>query len=395
MKYYLSGTFLSQIRITPNRLSKMISDKPAINYQVPGDRLTSIDALRGLTMFFIIGGEGIFTSLWGIWPNPVTEALAKNMEHAGWKGFYFYDQIFPLFLFLVGVLIPVVILRNRERGKTNREILLHAGKRTLVLILLGLVNYGLLRFDWPAMRWSSVLGRIGICYFFSVLLALHTNWRFQVLVFLTILIGYWAAVEFIPVPGFGPGVLTPEGSLTTWLDQKIIPGALGLGIYDRQGVLSTFTALATTITGVLAGYWLCSEKSATQKTFGFVAAGLILLAAGWIWGQFFFISRNIWTSSFVLYSSGWSLLALALFYWIIDVKGYRKWSIFLVVIGMNAITIWVGQRLIDFKFTTDMLFLGVSKYFGVMKPLFLAICLVGIKWLFLWFLYKRKIFLKA
>jgi predicted acyltransferase len=361
----------------------------------PENRLVSIDALRGLTMFFIIGGERIFTSLFQIWPNPVTEALSNNMEHAGWEGFYFYDQIFPLFLFLVGLLIPTVIFRSRQKGKTDKEIFFHMSKRTVVLILLGLANYGLLRFDWPAMRWSSVLGRIGICYFFAGLLVLRTNWRVQVLVIISILIGYWAAVKFIPVPGYGAGVLTPEGCLTTWLDQRIIPGTLGLGIYDRQGVLSTFTALASTMIGVLAGYWICTERTGNQKTAGFIIAGVIFLAAGWIWGQFFFISRNVWTSSFVLYSSGWSLLAIALFYWIIEVKGFKKWTFFLVVIGMNAVTIWVGQRFIDFKFTSDAIFLGVSKYFGILQPLFLALCLVGIKWLFLWFLYRKNIFLKA
>ena len=177
-----------------------------------GNRLTSIDALRGFTMFFIIGGEGIFTSLLpDLAKYDDTEALAKNMEHAGWEGFYFYDQIFPLFLFLVGLLIPTVILRSKEKGKTNKEIFFHISKRTIVLILLGLANYGLLRFDWPAMRWSSVLGRIGICYFFASLLVLHTNWRVQAYVIIAILMGYWAAVKFIPVPGYGPGVLTPEG----------------------------------------------------------------------------------------------------------------------------------------------------------------------------------------
>jgi predicted acyltransferase len=362
----------------------------------PSDtRLVSIDALRGLTMFFIIGGEGIINSLFKIWPNQVTEALSGNMEHAGWEGFYFYDQIFPMFLFLVGLLIPVVILRSRKKGITNREILMHVSKRAIILILLGLANYGFLRFDWPAMRWSSVLGRIGICYFFASLFVLYAGWRIQVAVIACLLIGYWAAVNFIPVPGYGQGVLTPEGCLTTWLDQKLIPGTLGLGIYDRQGILSTFTALASTMIGVLAGYWLCTKRSGIHKTYGFAAAGVILLAAGWIWGQFFFISRNVWTSSFVLYSSGWSLLAFALFFWIIEVKGFKKWSYFFVVIGMNAVTIWVGQRFIDFKFTSDAIFLGMSKYFGILQPLFLALCLVGLKWLFLWFLYKKNVFLKA
>lgn len=379
-----------------SKMGDTFSHKQGQHTLKPGTgRIVSIDALRGFTMLFIIGGGSFFSSFYKVWPNSFTENLAKNMHHAGWEGFYFLDLIFPLFLFLVGLILPVVISGRLERGETPRQVYRHMLKRTFVLIFLGLVNYGLLHFDWATMRWSSVLGRIGICYFLASLLLIHTNWRIQALAVLAILVGYWAAVMFIPVPGYGPGVLTPEGCLTTWLDQKLIPGALGLGIYDRQGVLSTFTSLATTLIGVLAGHWLRSGRSMKQKTLGFIIAGLVTLSAGWIWGQFFFISRNVWTSSFVLYSAGWCFLLLALFYWIIDVKNNKKWAFFLVVIGMNAITIWVGQRLIDFEFTANALFLGFSKYLGIMAPVFLTFSVLSLKWLFLWFLYRRKIFLKA
>jgi len=360
-----------------------------------GKRLTSIDALRGFTMIWIIGAEVIVHSLFKVWPNSFTRTLTVNMTHAKWEGYYFYDLVFPLFLFLVGILIPFTILRRMEAGVPKTQLYKHIIKRTLVLIFLGLVNYGLLRFDWPAMRWSSVLGRIGICYFFASLLVMHTSWRMQAVITAAILIFYYLAVMFIPVPGYGAGVLTPEGCLTTYLDQKIIPGTLGMGIYDRQGVLSTFTSLATTLIGVLAGFWLASNRSPQRKTIGLLFAGLLTLTAGWIWGQFFFISRNVWTSSFVLYSAGWSFFLLALFYWIIDVRGYKKWAFFLIVIGMNAITIWVGQRLIDFDFTAKAIFLGFSGTLGVIQPVFMAFAVFMLKWLFLWFLFKKKIFLKA
>jgi predicted acyltransferase len=368
---------------------------PAQVQTIVAKRIVSLDAMRGFTMIFIIGGGGFISSFYKAWPNPVTGILAKNMEHAGWEGFYFLDLIFPLFLFLVGVLIPFVILGRIERGISHRELYRHIVKRTLILLFLGLVNYGLLNFDWENMRWSSVLGRIGICYFLASILVIHTSWRSQVFVVLAILLGYWAAVMFIPVPGYGPGVLTPEGCLTTWLDQQLIPGKLGLGLYDRQGILSTFTALSTTLIGVLAGHWLRTDRSPNHKVLGFIIAGLITLLLGWLWGKFFFISRNVWTSSFVLYSAGWCFLLLALFYWIIDVHGHKKWAFFLVVIGMNAITIWVGQRVIDFEFTANVLFLGFSKYLGIIAPVSLAFAVLLIKWLFLWLLYKKKIFLKA
>jgi predicted acyltransferase len=362
---------------------------------ISGRRLSSIDALRGFTMIWIIGAEEVIRSLLKVWPNSFTETLAINMTHAKWEGYFFYDLIFPLFLFLVGVLLPFTVLRRMEAGVPPKQLYQHIIKRTIVLIFLGLVNYGLLYFDWPAMRWSSVLGRIGICYFFASILVIHTNWRTQAIVTAAILVAYYVAVKFVPVPGYGAGVLTPDGCLTTYIDQKIIPGALGMGIYDRQGVLSTFTALATTLIGVLAGYWLRSDRSENRKTTGLIYAGIVTLAAGWIWGQFFFIGRNVWTSSFVLFSAGWSFLLLALFYWIIDVKGYKRWSFFLIVIGMNAITIWVGQRLIDFEFTANALFLGFSNMLGIIQPIFIAFAILMLKWLILWFLYKYKIFLKA
>ena len=256
--------------------------------------------------------------------------------------------------------------------------------------------YGLLRFDWPEMRWSSILGRIGICYFFASLLVINTNWRIQAYITVAILLGHWAVLEFVPVPGYGPGVHTPEASIASWIDQQLIPGRLGIdGIYDRQGVLSTFTSIAITLLGVLAGHWMKSKRSVNQKTYGLVVAGVVLVITGWLWGQILFLSRNIYTSSTVLYSAGWCFLLMALFYWIIDVKGYKKWSFFLVVIGMNAITIWVGQRFIDFKFTSNAIFQGVSQYLGDVQPVFLAFCIILVKWYFLYFLYKHKIFLKA
>jgi len=358
-------------------------------------RITSLDALRGFAMFWIIGGGDLFKSFAKVRTTPVTEMLARQMDHAGWQGFQFLDLIFPLFLFLVGVLVPFTIGRRVEQGADRRTLYLHVAKRTLILVLLGLVDYGLLRFDWPQMRWSTVLGRIGICYFFASLLVMHTGWRAQAATGTSILLCFWAALLFVPVPGHGPGVLTPEGCLTTYVDQLLIPGKLGLGLYDRQGILSTFPALSTTLLGVLTGHWLRTRHSPRRKTMGLLAAGVASLILGHLWGKFFFLSRNIWTSSFVLYAGGWSLLLLALFYWIIDVKGYRKWAFFLIVIGMNSITIWVGQRCIDFSYTAGFVFNGILQYAGVLKPILAALSVLLLKWLFLYFLHRHKIYLKA
>jgi predicted acyltransferase len=358
-------------------------------------RITSIDALRGFAMLWIIGGGQVVRSFSRIWSNPVTEPLSRQMEHAGWAGFHFLDLIFPLFLFLVGVLLPFSIGRQVERGTDRKALYVHIAKRTLILIFLGLVDYGLLRFDWDQMRWSSVLGRIGICYFFAALLVIHTGWKTQAIVGTSILLLFWAVLMFVPVPGYGPGVLTPEGCVTTYLDQLLIPGKLGLGLYDRQGILSTFTAFSTTLMGVLTGHWLRTRHSPERKIIGLLVAGLTSVILGHIWGKFFFISRNIWTSSFVIYAGGWSLLLLALFHWVIDVKGYQRWAFFLVVIGMNSITIWVGQRFIDFTYTAGFIFDGMLQYAGVVKPVLGAFSVLMLKWLFLYFLHRHKIYLKA
>jgi predicted acyltransferase len=360
-----------------------------------GQRITSIDALRGFAMLWIMGGGDVFKSLSKVWRTPATEMLSQQMEHAGWEGFHFLDLIFPLFLFLVGVLLPFSIGRRKEQGADPKALYAHIVKRTLVLILLGLVDYGLLRFDWDQMRWSTVLGRIGICYFFAALMVVHTSWRTQAIVGTAILLLFWAALLFVPVPGYGSGVWTPEGCLTTYLDQLLIPGKLGLGLYDRQGVLSTFTAFSTTLLGVLTGHWLRTRHSPRRKIAGLLAAGLAGLILGHIWGRLFFMSRNIWTSSFVIYAGGWSLLSLALFYWIVDVKGYRKWAFFLIVIGMNSITIWVGQRCIDFSYTAGYLFDGMLRYAGAVAPVLAAFSVLMLKWLFLYFLHRHRIYLKA
>jgi len=360
-----------------------------------GGRITAIDALRGFAMFWIIGGGDLFRSFAKVRSTPVTEMLSRQMEHAGWEGFQFLDLIFPLFLFLVGVLLPFSVGRRVEQGAKRRDLYVHVAKRTLILVLLGLIDYGLLRFDWDQMRWSSVLGRIGICYFVAALLVIHTRWQTQAATAASLLLLFWAALLFVPVPGYGARVWTPEGCLTTYVDQLLIPGKLGLGLYDRQGVLSTFTALATTLLGVLSGHWLRTEHSPRRKTLGLLAAGAVSLLVGHLWGRFFFLSRNIWTSSFVLYAGGWSLLLLALFYWVIDVKGHRTWAFFLVVIGVNSITIWVGQRFIDFGYTAEFLFDGALRYAGAIRPVLAAFSVLALKWLFLYFLHRHRIYLKA
>jgi predicted acyltransferase len=362
---------------------------------VISNRLISVDALRGFAVLTIIGLDGLFRNFPKVWDNSITRELAHQMGHCKWEGFTFLDLIFPLFLFIVGVVLPISLRSRIERDGISLKLHLIILRRTVVLIILGLIIYGLLRFNWEEMRWSSVLGRIGICYFCCSMLVLHTGWRTQAVIAAVILILYWAAMMFIPVPGYGAGVLTPECALSSYLDQLIIPGKLGLGIYDRQGVMSTFTSISTTILGVLTGHFLLSKHSGSRKSAYMAIAGLVILIIGYVWGRFFLISRNIWTSSFVLYANGWCLLLMAFFYWVIDVKGYKKWSFFFVVIGLNAITIWFGQRAIPFEEIAMYFVGGAAGFTGKLEPLVLPFSTIALKWLFLWFLYRHRIFLKV
>lgn len=187
-------------------------------------RVKSLDALRGFDMFWIIGGDAICRSLPAIVDAPWTRFLARQMEHNRWEGFTFYDLIFPLFLFIIGAVFPFSLLKRAAEGKDRRKVYAHVVQRTLLLILLGLIAGGVLRFDFANMRWTGVLQRIAICYFLAALLVLNTKVRTQVAVFVGILALYWAAMAFISVPGQGTGVMTPEGSLHSYIDRKVLPG---------------------------------------------------------------------------------------------------------------------------------------------------------------------------
>lgn len=361
-------------------------------------RVASIDALRGFDMFWIIGGGAIFSSLHKIFGNRVTAVISTQLEHVKWEGFRFEDLIFPLFLFLVGAVLPFSIVRRAERGQSHDRIQLHIIKRTVVLIVMGLMMNGILGFDWPQMRWCGVLQRIGLCYFFGALLVLKTKWRTQVIVCGGILLLYWAAMALIPVPGYGAGVITPEGCLSSYIDQQVLPGRIleqYYGFGDNEGIISTFPAICTVLMGALAGHWLRRERPGSYKAAWLAAAGLASLIAGYIWGMAFPIAKNIWTSSFVLVSGGYSLLLLALFYWVIDVKGYKKWAFFFVVIGMNPITIYFAQNFIDFRGIARFFVHGIANHSGVYEVLVLASSVVLAKWLFLWFLHRHKIFFKV
>lgn len=361
----------------------------------PTQRLLSVDALRGFDMFWIIGGGALLESLADVWPGPVTQTIKTQLEHVEWQGFHFEDLIFPLFLFIVGVVLPFSISRRREQGQGAVSIHLHILKRGAVIVLLGLIFNELLRFEWSQMRWPGVLQRIGLCYLLAGIIVVHTRWRTQAIIVGAVLILYWLAAALIPVPGFGAGVMTAEGCLSSYIDQQLIPGKLYYGYGDNEGLISTLPAMCTVLMGALAGHWLRSQRPGTKKAGGLALAGLACVVAGYLWGFAFPIVKIIWTSSYTLFSGGWCLILLALFYWLIDVKGYRKWTYFFVVIGVNPITIYFLQRFVNFDDIAQFFLAGVANNAGQIAPLVLPFGVLAVKWLFLWFLYRHRIFFKV
>jgi predicted acyltransferase len=365
------------------------------------ERLVSIDALRGFDMFWITSGEGLIFSLAALTGWPFFLWAKTQLQHVPWDGFVFYDMIFPLFLFIAGVSMPFSILKRKNRGESLKTIYLHLCKRMLLLLLLGFIYNKLLRFDFEHQRWASVLGRIGLAWFFAAIIVLNTSVRKQIVWFAGILLSYWAVMKLIPVPGFGPGILTPEGNLAAFIDQKLLPGSFCCYQYgDNEGILSTIPAIATALLGALAGHFLALETprlNGLKKGLLMLAAGAACLGVGKAWSPLFPIIKNLWTSSFVLFAGGWNLILLAVFYLIIDVWKIRRWSFPFVVIGLNSITIYLlSAGILNFQTMNKFFFTGVINLFSEpARPVAGAVCFIICEWVFLYFLYRKKIFMKV
>lgn len=365
---------------------------------IPNQRLFSLDALRGFDMFWIMGAESIFHRLATVTGSPALEAVSFQFSHPDWHGFRIYDLIFPLFLFLAGVATPYSIGKELEKGKSKRLLMLRVIRRGLVLVLLGIVlNNGLEIKPLAEVRLPSVLGRIGLAYMFANIIYLYTSFRGQIIWFGSLLIGYWLLLLFNSAPGFPMGDLTMEGNFASYIDRMIIPGKLYLGIHDPEGLVSTIPAISTGLLGIFAGNLLKnSPVSMQRKALYLLAAGIISLILAQVWNLVFPINKNLWTSSFMLHAGGLSLILLAVFYYIIDVLGYKKWAFFFSVIGMNSILIYMSGKFINWKYTNEGLFEWLGQLVGdPYNVVVMAMCYVLVKWAFLYFLYQKRVFLRV
>jgi predicted acyltransferase len=236
-------------------------------------------------MFWIIGGAHVFIDLAKGWKNPVTAAIQSQVQHVEWAGFHLKDGVFPLFLFVVGLVLPFSVLRRTQQGQSLGVSYRHIVKRSVILFLLGLIVQGdLLSFEWSQVRWLGVLQRIGICYFFAAVLVIHTRWQTQAIIAGAILILYWPLLMLTPVPGYGAGVLTAKGCLPTYIDNLLLPGRFYYGYAEPEGLLSTVPSICNVLFGVLAGHCLRSNRSGNHKAVSLAVVGVVLVTGGYIWG---------------------------------------------------------------------------------------------------------------
>jgi predicted acyltransferase len=267
-------------------------------------------------------------------------------------------------------------------------------------------------FDFNTIRIPGVLQRISVCYFIAALIFLKTRWRTQAIVAVALLLLYWLLMSLVPVPGYGAGDLSKEGSLAAYLDRIILgPHIWKQGkVYDPEGLLSTLPAIATTLCGVLAGHWLRSRRSPLEKVGGLFFAGVAAVMAGWLWGLWFPINKSLWTSSYVVFTGGMALLLLGFCYWLIEIKNYRRWAWPFMVFGVNAVTLFVGSGLMAKlmglwkiprtngvpgnlqTFIYEHLFASWAQPLNA--SLLYAVSFLLLWLLLMWLLYRKKIFIK-
>lgn len=384
-------------------------ERPATDTERLGNRLVCLDVFRGLMVAGMI-----------LVDNPGSDDGAYwSIKHADWNGWTPADFIFPSFLFVVGVSLVFSFSSRIRRGQTHSQIFSHVVKRSLLLIAIGLlVNaspiYGL---DLHTWRFEGVTQRIALCYLAAAILELWSDRRGVWIALIACLVGYWAIMRFLPVPGFGvPGrdipFMDPDRNLAAWLDRKLFAGHLYNVTRDPEGILSTIPAIGTTLMGVLTGHLLLSGKKDGAKVSRMLLSGILGLAAGLVWNHWFPINKNLWTSSFTLFTGGFALIFLALLYWMLEIKRWRgAWTIPVLVFGMNAIAGFVADSLVygpGYGFTikgqngTSMTWHDAAQahlvalgFNAANASLIYSLAAVLFCWALLWFLWRKRIFLKV
>ncbi len=373
--------------------------------EIGQNRLLSLDVFRGMTIaaMVLVNNPGTWTSIYA------------PLKHAEWHGATPTDYIFPFFLFIVGIAIPLALGKRVEQRGITRDVYLKIFRRFALIFLLGLFLAAFPFFDFSTLRIPGVLQRIAVCYLIASLIFIHTNWKQQTLVAIALLFIYWALISLIPVPGCEATTIDDKAcNLAAYIDRLVFGENhiwRSAKVYDPEGILSTIPAISTTLSGVLTGIWLKTKRTDLEKVGAIFFFGIILTTLGWCWHSFFPMNKALWTSSYVVYMSGLALCFLGFCYWLIDIKGYKKWTKPFVIFGVNALALFVFSGLLG-------RILGVIKVTGaegkeislqrwIFESIFLpfaspvdASLMYAISYIFLWLflmwlLYRKRIFIKV
>lgn len=356
-----------------------------------GGRLMSLDVLRGFDMFWIVGADSLVRGLRVIGDDGVAGFFATQFEHVRWDGFRFYDLIFPLFIFMIGMSL-VYSLDNMVARDGKAKAYGRIVRRSILLFLLGVFYDEGMAEIYDENVLSGVLQRLALCYFFTSLLYMNLKPRALGVLLVAILIGYWLLVCFVPVPGTGEIGLTRENNWARYVDEAIPP----YHSYDPENFLGTIPAVGSCILGVFAALFVRdSSKSEKQKVLILIGAGIAMTVAGYLWGLHFPIIKRMWTSSYVLVAGGYSLALLGLFYWIIDVLQVRWWIWPLVWIGVNPLALYMANNILDFDALGERFVGGpMAALIDPYGQLLIAAAGLVLTLVLAWFLYTRKIFLR-
>ena len=358
-------------------------------------RLISLDAFRGFTIAAMI-----MVNYPGSWSHVYPPLL-----HADWHGLTPTDLIFPFFIFIVGVSIALAYTKRLEAGVPKGPMYRKIVFRALKIFLLGILLWLFPKFDLENIRFAGVLQRIAIVFLVSALLFLNTKWKTQAIVAAALLIGYWLAMVLIPTPGYGKPMLEPGANLAAWIDSKLLPGYMWQKTWDPEGILSTLPAIATGITGLLAGHLILSKLPQERKVIYLFSIGFFAFVTGYFWHYIFPINKNIWTSSFVMVTSGLAAIVLAISIFFVDVKGRTRFTKPGIIFGSNAIAVYVladvwGLLFYQLKFAGSSLnvhFLDLFDAAGIslkLGSLIYALLFIGFNFIPAWMLYRNKVFIK-
>jgi predicted acyltransferase len=370
---------------------------PGTSLQYTKGRLVSLDALRGFTIaaMVIVNDPGTWSHVY------------PPLRHASWNGCTLTDMIFPFFLFIVGISIALAYTKRLEAGVPRKRIYRKIIIRSVSIYLLGLFLWLFPEFNFNSIRWVGVLQRISVVFLVCALLFLHTNWKQQLWIGAITLVSYWILMAYIPVPGIGrPDLSGPGKNWASYLDSLLLPGVMWQKTWDPEGILSTFPAIVTGILGMLTGKLYLSVKDPHKRLVWLFFAGFLLFLAGGIWNWFFPINKNLWTSSYTLYTAGLGAMGFATCILLVDMLGYTRWTFLGRVYGANAITSYVLAGMLTLVFygwrvggaSLNEWFLSVMTSAGF--PAELASFLYAVLYMLVIFipaliLYKRKIFIKV